>query len=617
MPITVEDLIKKLTDAISSNAGGTTPNFPNYHDGDNFGDFLIQYEGLCTVHNYDDGKKKAAFLALLSPKTFQLLKNLIYPKSFDDSSYSTLTKTLKEHLRPTPLVIPSRHALHNRRQREGESIADYMAELRALARPCKYTETVLNEVLKDVFVAGIRSRSILDRLFIEEETADIKKLFSLAVTVEKAEESTSRVLGTASTSQDVHKLRKRTSKIPQERKPVSKPSSDSPNKSKSCSSCGKSNHLNSECTIRDKITCNYCSNKGHLSTVCRKKIAAEKKGVHNLASREPPWYSTVKVENVPIKFELDTGCFATIIPESIFKKLDNIDLTPTKEMFQPYGNSDAIRPIGQALVTVESKNSISSLPLYVVPGNNEPLMGRLWLQALNILKPVNRIQPEPRKDADYIAELQADFPDVFQPGIGLAPGTVSLKLLPNAQPVFRKCRPVPIALKDRIGQEIDKLVEAGILEPVDTSDWATPIVPVCKGDSVRITADYSCTLNPFLEVPHYPPIKAEDLFIIIGAKLYYVKIDIRKAYLCLAVDALSALLQVIITHKGLFKVNRLMFGGASAPVLWLKFIEKVLAGLEGVGIYFDDVCYGADDIETLYQLTREIFKRLSENGLRI
>ena len=37
---------------------------------------------------------------------------------------------------------------------------------------------------------------------------------------------------------------------------------------------------------------------------------------------------------------------------------------------------------------------------------------------------------------------------------------------------------VPLAIKAAIGSEIDCLEVTGILERVDCSDWATPIVPV-------------------------------------------------------------------------------------------------------------------------------------------
>ncbi|GBN26034.1 hypothetical protein AVEN_86874-1 [Araneus ventricosus] len=58
-------------------------------------------------------------------------------------------------------------------------------------------------------------------------------------------------------------------------------------------------------------------------------------------------------------------------------------------------------------------------------------------------------------------------------------------------------RTVPLALKGGVENEIDRLEKEGIIEKVEHSEWATPVVPVVKPDgSIRLCADYSVTLNP-------------------------------------------------------------------------------------------------------------------------
>ena len=77
---------------------------------------------------------------------------------------------------------------------------------------------------------------------------------------------------------------------------------------------------------------------------------------------------------------------------------------------------------------------------------------------------------------------------------------------------FCKPRPVPYALKDRIEQELDRLVQEGILEPVEVSEWAAPIVPIVKNDqSIRICGDYKVTVNQASRLDNYPIPKADDL----------------------------------------------------------------------------------------------------------
>ncbi|XP_026328081.1 uncharacterized protein LOC113233521, partial [Hyposmocoma kahamanoa] len=59
---------------------------------------------------------------------------------------------------------------------------------------------------------------------------------------------------------------------------------------------------------------------------------------------------------------------------------------------------------------------------------------------------------------------------------------------------------------------LDDMVRDGIISPVTTSDWATPIVPIMKKDgTIRVCADFKVTLNKCLEVDRFPVPKVEDL----------------------------------------------------------------------------------------------------------
>lgn len=621
------------------------PHFPKYTDGDNISDYCIQFEGLADVHNYNDDKKKASFLALLSATTFQLLKNLIFPETFDTRNYAQLKAALVGHLRPAPLRIPSRHELCSRKQREGENIPDYMAALRALAIPCGYNADVLKEILKDIFVAGIRSKSSLDQLFTMPDTASLEDLYAKAVAIEKAESSTLQVLNETPTPQ-VHAINANKPKKSFLNKSNKSKTSTSANHSKSdhykktsekkvvCYSCGKPNHKSPDCRVRDTLHCELCDKDGHVSAICRYKdtsgaSSARDRSSHNVhhvtssdvnyVSHNGSWMTKVFVNNIKIDFELDTGSEFTLIPLSVFSRIKNrTRLRDTNKSFQPYGDSKPIPALGSATVSVRFRNRQERLELYVIKEANVPIMGRQWLEAMAIYKPPSDIHAVNEVSNTDLQKLKSEFETVFADGIGTAPITVSLQFKDNAQPVFRKHRSVPYALREKVEEELQRLIADGVLTPVDHSTWATPIVPVVnKSGKVRITADYSCTVNPNLLVPSFPlPRVEEQLSNIANGKLF-CKLDIKKAYLCLPLDEASSSALTINTHKGLLRPTRLMFGCASAPVIWAKFIANILRELKGVAHFFDDIFLAAEDKQTLIELLREVLRRLQENGLRL
>ena len=68
-------------------------------------------------------------------------------------------------------------------------------------------------------------------------------------------------------------------------------------------------------------------------------------------------------------------------------------------------------------------------------------------------------------------------------------------------------------MKASVEEEFNRLEKIGVLERVDYSEWAAPVVVVRRKDGrVRICGDYKVTVNPALDVNQYPLPRPEDLF---------------------------------------------------------------------------------------------------------
>lgn len=68
-------------------------------------------------------------------------------------------------------------------------------------------------------------------------------------------------------------------------------------------------------------------------------------------------------------------------------------------------------------------------------------------------------------------------------------------------------------MKDKVKVELDRLVEEGILTPVRTSEWGTPVVPdIKKNGDLRICPDFKASpLNDCLIVNRHHIQRIEDL----------------------------------------------------------------------------------------------------------
>ena len=154
-----------------------------------------------------------------------------------------------------------------------------------------------------------------------------------------------------------------------------------------------------------------------------------------------------------------------------------------------------------------------------------------------------------------------------------------------------------------------------MIEKINYSDWAAPIVPAPKADgSIRICSDYEVIINPVLQVHQYPVPSAEDLFATLSGGQKFSKLDLSQAYQQVLLKLGSRKCVTINTHKGLYQYNRPSFGVALAPAVFQQTMEKILQGIPYVVVYIDDILVtGHHDEEQL----RILEACLQEHGLRL
>ena len=72
---------------------------------------------------------------------------------------------------------------------------------------------------------------------------------------------------------------------------------------------------------------------------------------------------------------------------------------------------------------------------------------------------------------------------------------------------------------------------------------------------------------------------------------------------------------VINTHKGLLQYTCLPCGISSAPGIFQKEMDNLLAGIPGVVVYLDDILVTRPTEKEYLQSLEEVLKRLAKSGL--
>nr|XP_039252011.1 uncharacterized protein K02A2.6-like [Styela clava] len=71
------------------------------------------------------------------------------------------------------------------------------------------------------------------------------------------------------------------------------------------------------------------------------------------------------------------------------------------------------------------------------------------------------------------------------------------------------------------------------------------------------------------------------------------------------------------THRGLYRVNRMVYGIASAPAIWQWVLEQILQGLPKVACILDDMIITGSNDEDHLKNVGNVLKRLKEYGVRL
>lgn len=567
----------------------------------------------------DDEKKRAILLSALSESTYRLAADLALPKQLCQVTYPDIIQLLNVHFTPKSCGFGDRYNFYTATQNIGENYSQWAARLRGLTAKCQFSN--IEEALRDRFLMGMLPGPERDKLF----TKSLKSL-TLANAVEMADSLRSAREVAASAAAAAAAAAGAPAQ-PGQHDQLFKISNSGGVKKVQCLVCGFKNHKSSECRYAN-YKCKKCHEKGHLRRMCKKVnyMASEciEEGEDDddgeffniRSSNGEPMTEQVNVQGLLMKFQIDSGSAVTAISQQTYKKhFINVPLSLTSKRLLSY-TGDKIDCMGVVHLSFTYAGKTHPLKVFVIRNGGPPLLGRDFISLFKLeMLPVNF-----NEEANgIIDELQAKYPSVFSDKLGkFNKYKVSLNLKESAKPIFFKARPVAYALKDKMDSEIDRLLQVGILKPVEHSEYASPVVPVLKRNgSIRLCADYSVTINKQLNVDKYPLPTAQELFTKLHGGQQFSKLDLSQAYAQFELDDESQKYTCINTHRGLFRYTRLAFGLASAPAIFQRAMDSILSGMEGVIFMLDDILVtGVDRAQHLERL-KAVLKKLHQVGLTL
>ena len=215
----------------------------------------------------------------------------------------------------------------------------------------------------------------------------------------------------------------------------------------------------------------------------------------------------------------------------------------------------------------------------------------------------------PEDQRRVLKDLVRRYPDVFTDMPGETDVIQHQIRLTDDTPIRCKPYPLPYAMREELRNEVDTMLEMGVVRP-STSPYASPIVMVKKKDgSNRVCVDFR-KLNKITEVDPEPMTTAEDLFRRLSGKKYLSKIDLTKGYWQIPVAPEDVHKTAFVTPDVQYEFTRMPFGMVNSGATLVRGLRKILEGMPGVGSYVDDIVIYSDSWEDHIKTLKELFSRL-------
>ncbi|XP_048774395.2 uncharacterized protein K02A2.6-like [Ostrea edulis] len=579
----------------------------------------------------DKAQKRALFLHSAGSEVQEIFDTL---GDTGDDLEGAKTK-LDEYFQPKRNIAFERHLFRNAAQGETEKIDSFVTRLRKLAVTCEFEKP--DDNIRDQIVEKCKSSKLRKRLLKEKELT-LKNAMDIARAGEIVDEQADRFKGSETFSNsDVNTVR------PSVNHPKRYGSEKSSERDVTCFRCGRKGHIARNCTITKDKNCNKCGKKGHFAKVCKTKSDSPRtkpgrdrstKHVHLVQSESSEdqfafavhdKYTNgmidINVGGATVQMLIDSGATCNIVNSDIWSAIrannESMSLSRNTKRLFSYGSKEPLQILGTFQTVAKYGLRETSAEFAVVKGDYISLLGKDTAVELGVL----RIGVEGSDFCSVISEIDkivASRNTVFD-GVGkLKNFQLRIHVDKTVTPVAQPLRRLPFNVRKSVNKKLEELEKMDIIEKVNNpTAWVSPLVVVPKKNGeIRICVDMR-RANTAVQRERYPIPTVDEMLEDMNGSKVFSKLDLRWGYHQIELDEESREITTFVTHEGLYRYKRLMFGISSASEIYQRVIGQVIQGIEGVRNLSDDIIvYGTDEVDHNRKLTK-VLDRLAEKGLTL
>jgi hypothetical protein len=210
------------------------------------------------------------------------------------------------------------------------------------------------------------------------------------------------------------------------------------------------------------------------------------------------------------------------------------------------------------------------------------------------------------------------YPSVFDDEIGCLPGEYNIHLDETVKPVVHPPRAVPVALREQVKLELDRLEKANVIAKVtEPTPWVSSLVVVKKkNDAVRLCIDPS-DLNRAIKREHFPMPSVDDVATRLHGSTVFSTLDATSGYFQMKLTKESSMLLVFNTPFGRYRYLRMPMGVKCAPEIFQREMTEFFADLPGVEVVMDDLLVHGKDLKQHNERLNRVLQRAQKLNLKL
>ena len=525
------------------------------------------------------------FLKMSNPKQEEEINLLLLSCGPAAYSFVTSCKNVtdawsildKKYLKKSTQLL-SRQILRNHKQKEGESIQDFLSDLKRMAYKIPLKNLTADEyqeiLISDAFVSGIHSSLIRQRI-LEMPDSSLDEISRVALSMEMAIEDSQKLNPNDSTCSIKSNFNKSKSKY-----------------TGRCPWCGKEKHERTSCPAKNS-QCKTCLKKGHWTTVCLSNKSPSKSAPlieDNEDWDEPQVSSTLasihskrylenlKIDQIPIKALIDTGSDLSFIAKSFIQQHKlNYEINTNRTITLADQSKSSI--VGQLMANLEINNSTYNHTFYIMENLVAPLI--IGMDILGQHSYIKIISKGNRKPLSFLSAMSSMKHNIYR----LVPGIEIQSLKPISVP-SRRFTKDPEFIKN----EISRMLKEDIIQP-SQSPWKSQCFVVQNSTKKRLVIDYSNTINMVTPIDAYPMPRIDDMISLIARNSHFSKIDLKDAYHQVRLNPKDYSITAFEANGTLYEFKRLPFGITNAVPIFQRVMNDFIKQYELLNTYayLDDI----------------------------